>query len=331
MTVLSLRDVSVEYGPVSAVSGVSLDVAEGEIFALVGESGCGKTTLALAVMGLLPASASVSGTIEFLGRDLTTLSEHERGRLRGDRISMIFQDPGAALDPAFSVGDQVAETIRAHRSVGRREAKARALQLLREVGIPDAERRYADAPHRFSGGMQQRIVIATALANEPALLIADEPTTALDVTIQAQILGLMRELRRRHSTTILLIAHNFGVVAQLSDRAGVLYGGQLVEIAPVRSIFAGARHPYTSALLAALPSSAHVRGRLATAPGAVPDLADPPPGCRFAPRCPVRLDVCVHVPPLARVGDHMTACWARPETQAAASHRETVTVAGGET
>jgi peptide/nickel transport system ATP-binding protein len=329
VSVLRLGDLSVRFGAVSAVSHVSLEVAEGEIFALVGESGCGKTTLAMAIMGLLPARATVEGAIEFLGHDLTALDESERGRLRGDRISMVFQDPGAALDPAFSVGEQVAETIRAHRRVGRREAKARALQLLQEVGISDAERRYGDPPHRFSGGMQQRVVIATALANEPALLIADEPTTALDVTIQAQILGLMRELRRRHRTTILLIAHDFGVVAQLCDRAGVLYAGQLVEVAPVEAIFAEARHPYTAALLAALPSGAQARGGLAAAPGQVPDLGSPPTGCRFAPRCPIRREECDRLPPLAALGEHLTACWATPETRAAAEPNA-VALAGGE-
>jgi len=326
VSVLRLDHVSVRYRDVSAVSDVSLAVAEGEIFALVGESGCGKTTLAMSIMGLLPASASVAGTIEFLGRDLTALSDAERTSLRGDRISMVFQDPASALDPAFSVGEQIAETIRAHRPVGTREAKARALQLLEEVGIPDAARRYRDPPHRFSGGMQQRVVIATALANEPALLIADEPTAALDVTIQAQILSLMRELRRRHRTTILLIAHDFGVVAQLCDRAGVLYAGQLVEVAPVTELFAAARHPYTATLLAALPTREQERGKLAAAPGQVPDLVSPPPGCRFQPRCPLRRAECDLVPPLAPVGDHLTACWATPETQQAG--RELVALAG---
>jgi oligopeptide/dipeptide ABC transporter ATP-binding protein len=329
MSVLRLEHVSVRYGAVSAVSDVSASVAEGEIFALVGESGCGKTTLAMAIMGLLPASASIEGMVEFLGRDLTALDEDERAALRGDRISMVFQDPASALDPAFSVGEQIAETIRAHRRIGSREAKRRALRLLEEVGIPDASRRYRDPPHRFSGGMQQRVVIATALANEPALLIADEPTAALDVTIQAQILSLMRELRRRHRTTILLIAHDFGVVAQLCDRAGVLYAGQLVEVAPVADLFAGPRHPYTATLLAALPSAAQERGALAAAPGQVPDLVSPPPGCRFQPRCPLRRPECDLVPPLAALGEHLTACWATPETQEAG--REAVALAGGGT
>jgi peptide/nickel transport system ATP-binding protein len=319
VSVLSVRDLSVRFGDVSALSNVSLDVEEGEIFALVGESGCGKTTLAMSIMGLLPERAVVEGGIDFLGRDLTTLTEDERTALRGDRISMVFQDPAAALDPAFAVGEQIAETIRAHRPVSAREARERATHLLHEVGIPDAEQRYRDPPHRFSGGMQQRVVIATALANEPALLIADEPTTALDVTIQAQILGLMRELRRRHNTTILLIAHDFGVVAQLCGRAAVLYAGQVVEVAPVERLFGEPRHPYTETLLGALPSRAARRGSLAAAPGQVPDLVSPPPGCRFAPRCPLRRPECDRVPPLAALEDHLTACWARPETRAAAA------------
>ena len=295
---LALDGVSVDYGLVSAVSDVSIEVSEGEIFGLVGESGCGKTTLALAVMGLLPRSAQVRGRIGFQGDDLLTLTEAGRRRLRGDRISMVFQDPEAALDPAFAVGEQVAETIRAHRPVSGREARKRATQLLTEVGIPAAAERYGDPPHRLSGGMQQRVVIATALANEPALLVADEPTTALDVTIQAQILALIRE--------------------QLCDRAGVLYAGQLVEVAPVERIFDAPEHPYTKALLAALPTRATGRGALPVAGGGVPDLADPPPGCRFAPRCPVRMDACERVPAFtSRAPAHATACW-RVEAERAA-------------
>jgi len=324
---LRISDLGVSFGPASVLSHVSLEVGESEIVALVGESGCGKSTLALAVMGLLPPEASVTGSVRFDGRELTALAEDERRALRGDRISMVFQDPATALDPAFPVGEQVAETVRAHRPVGRRQAKARALELLREVGIPDAGRRYGDPPHRFSGGMQQRVVIATALANDPALLIADEPTTALDVTIQAQILDLLRDLRRRHRTGILMIAHDLGVVAELCDRAVVLYAGQVVESAPVGALFAGPHHPYTSALLSALPSAAQPRGSLATAPGRVPDPADPPPGCRFAPRCPLRRPACERVPALEPVADgHLMACWAASELacdEAPALARET--------
>jgi oligopeptide/dipeptide ABC transporter ATP-binding protein len=311
---LELSGVDVRYGPVSALSDVTFAIGEGEIVGLVGESGCGKSTLALAVMGLLPETASLAGSIRFTGRELTELSEDERRELRGDRISMVFQDPATALDPAFSIGEQVAETIRAHRSVGRREARSRAIELLREVGIPDAAHRYGDPPHRFSGGMQQRVVIATALANEPALLIADEPTAALDVTIQAQILDLMRDLRRRRRTGVLLIAHDLGVVAQLCDRAVVLYAGQVVESGPIERVLGAVHHPYTSALLSALPSGSQRRGTLATAPGRVPDLADPPPGCRFTARCPLRRPACEQVPPAVEVApEHLLACWAADE------------------
>ncbi len=327
---LRFRSVSVRFGDVSAVDDVSLELSEGELLGLVGESGCGKTTLALATMGLLPPSATVEGAIDFRGQDLLALSEDERRRLRGDRISMVFQDPAAALDPAFSIGDQVAETIRAHRPVGRREAKARALSLLREVGIADAERRYRDAPHRLSGGMQQRVVIATALANEPSLLIADEPTTALDATIQAQILDLIRDLRRRHGTTVLLIAHDLGVVAQLCRRAAVLYAGQLVETAPVERIFEAPAHPYTRALLAALPDRSRPRGALAAAAGQVPDLAAPPPGCRFAPRCPLVRDECVRRPLRTAVASgHDVACWAAAPAASTAAGEIVAATNGG--
>ncbi|MDQ2951173.1 MAG: ABC transporter ATP-binding protein [Chloroflexota bacterium] len=304
---------------VSAVSDVSLQISEGEIFGLVGESGCGKTTLALALIGLLPRTADVRGAIRFQGRDLIGLSDDQMRRLRGDRISMVFQDPMTSLDPCFAIGDQVAETIRAHRPVDRRAARDHALQLLHDVGIPEAGRRYNDPPHHLSGGMRQRVVIATAVANEPALLLADEPTTALDVTIQSQVLDLLRELRRTHHTTILLITHDLGVVAQLCDRVGVMYAGQLVEVAPVEEIFRAPRHPYTQALLAALPTSAQERGALRVIEGRVPDLSDPPPGCRFAPRCPHRMTECDLVPPIAaETPDHLVACWLSEATQAAA-------------
>ena len=321
---LTLEHVSVEFlakeGRVSAVSDVSLTVSEGEIFGLVGESGCGKTTLAMATMGLLPQSSRVRGAMRFQDRDLVSLSPEEFRRLRGDRISMVFQDPMTSLDPAFPIGDQVSETILAHRDVDKRVAKSRAIELLRDVGIPEPERRYGDAPHRLSGGMRQRVVIATALANEPALLLADEPTTALDVTIQSQVLDLLRGLRERHDTTIVLITHDLGVIAQLCDRVGVMYAGQLVEVAPVAEIFRAPRHPYTQALLAALPTAQQERGALRVIPGRVPNLVDPPPGCRFAARCPHVMEECATVPPLAAEdADHEVACWLSEATRRAGS------------
>jgi peptide/nickel transport system ATP-binding protein len=272
------------------------------------------------VMGLLPRSADVRGSIRFQQRELVGLGPDEYRTLRGDRISMVFQDPMTSLDPAFTVGEQVAETIRAHRKVDAKAARSRALALLKDVGISEAEHRYEDPPHRLSGGMRQRVVIATALANEPALLLADEPTTALDVTIQAQVLDLLRELRRRHRTTIVLITHDLGVIAQICDRVGVMYAGQLIEVAPVEGIFHAPRHPYTQALLQALPSAELARGELRVIGGRVPDLTEPPPGCRFAPRCPYRMEECELVPPLAyETQAHAVACWLSEATRRAAS------------
>ena len=273
----------------------------------------------MATMGLLPASATVGGAVRFEGNDLVGLEPEELRRLRGDRISMVFQDPMTSLDPAFPIGDQVAETITAHRDVDTKTARARALALLEEVGIPEPERRYGDAPHRLSGGMRQRVVIATALANEPALLLADEPTTALDVTIQAQVLDLLRDLRRRLRTTIVLITHDLGVIAQICDRVGVMYAGQLVEVATVAEIFRAPRHPYTQALLAALPNQQQEPGTLRVIPGRVPNLVTPPPGCRFATRCPSVMDRCTIVPPLApETPEHLIACWLSEATKRAA-------------
>jgi peptide/nickel transport system ATP-binding protein len=319
---LTLEHVDVGFatddGQVSAVSDVSLSVAEGEIFGLVGESGCGKTTLAMAAMGLLPRNATVSGSVRFQGRELVGLADQDLRRLRGDRISMIFQDPMTSLDPTFPVGEQVVETIRAHRDVDRAKARERALALLAGVGIPEPAHRFDDAPHRLSGGMRQRVVIATALANEPALMLADEPTTALDVTIQAQVLDLLRDLRKRLRTTIVLITHDLGVIAQICDRVGVMYAGQLVEVAPVADIFRAPRHPYTQALLAALPTHEQVRASLRVIPGRVPNLADPPPGCRFSTRCPFVMEECALVPPLAHESDeHLIACWLSDATRQA--------------
>jgi len=322
--VLAIDRLSVRYGiegrpAASAIDDLSMTVDEGEIFALVGESGCGKSTLAMAIMGLLPENAEVEGAIRFRDAELTALSEREWRHVRGDRLGMVFQDPLTSLDPSFGVGDQIAETIRAHRSIDARAARRRAVELLTEVGIAGAEQRYGDAPHRFSGGMRQRVVIAAAIANEPVLLLADEPTTALDVTIQAQILDLLRRLRDRHRTTVVVIAHDLGVVAQLADRVGVMYAGQLVEVGPVGAIFSRPEHPYTRALLAAQPTAEQAAGTLRVIDGQVPDLTDPPSGCRFAPRCPLVRAECATFPPFGSLSPgHLVACWASEASRAAA-------------
>ena len=267
MSILSLTSVDVRFGENKpAVADVTLQVQRGEIFGIVGESGSGKSTLANAVMGLLPGSAAVSGSIAVNGREVLGLDEAGLRQMRGAEVAMIFQDASASLDPVWSVGDQIAETIRAHAPVSRAKARARALALMTEVGIPDPAARYRDVPHRFSGGMRQRIVIAAALANNPQLLIADEPTTALDVTLQAQVLALIDKLRRIHGTTVLLITHDLGVVAQVCDRVGVMYGGKLLEVATTADLFTRPSHPYTRALLAANPAGKPRGSRLPVIP-----------------------------------------------------------------
>lgn len=271
-SILSLENVAVRFAAEGgsmappAVAGVSLELEPGEIFGIVGESGSGKSTLANAIMGLLPANAVVSGRIRVNGRDVVGLGDDELRQMRGRDASMIFQDASASLDPTWPVGDQVAEAIRAHSKISRRAAKARAIELMTEVGIVDAAGRYRDAPHRLSGGMRQRVVIAAALANNPKLLIADEPTTALDVTIQAQVLQLIDEMRRDHGTTVLLITHDLDVVAQVCDRVGVMYGGELLEVAAAAELFSSPQHPYTRALLAANPTTVPRGTRLPVIP-----------------------------------------------------------------
>jgi oligopeptide/dipeptide ABC transporter ATP-binding protein len=309
--ILELDNVSVDYrtgsGAVSAVTGVNLRLEKGETFGLVGESGCGKTTLSMAIMGLLPPSAEVSGSIRFRGDDVVRMTEGQRRQVRGNTMSMVFQDPATSLDPTYSIGSQIAETLRAHTSMSAKAARARATELLAEVGIPDPAARYDDPPQKLSGGMRQRVVIGAALANQPALLLADEPTTALDVTIQAQILELLGSLVQRLGSTVLLITHDLGVVAQVCDRVGVMYAGQLVEVAPVAELFAAPKHPYTRALLDALPT----RGsrQLTVIEGQVPNLLNPPAGCRFADRCAHRMEICSTTPALTVHGDRSVACW----------------------
>jgi oligopeptide/dipeptide ABC transporter ATP-binding protein len=272
----------------AAVDGISLSLARGETLALVGESGCGKSITALSVMGLVPSPAGriASGHIRLEGTDLVGLPEDALDKLRGNRMAMIFQEPMTSLNPVMTIGDQVAESLVLHRNVTRAEAAKLALAVLEEVKIPSAAARYHDYPHQFSGGMRQRVMIAIALACEPVLLLADEPTTALDVTIQAQVLGLLADLKSKHGMAMLFITHNLGVVAQIADRVAVMYAGQIVEQGNVDTIFATPAHPYTQALFAAIPRMDLDNQTLNAIQGRVPPLDAMPAGCRFAPRCP---------------------------------------------
>jgi peptide/nickel transport system ATP-binding protein/oligopeptide transport system ATP-binding protein len=284
------------HGEVRAVDDVSFTLRQGETLSLVGESGCGKSVTALSLMRLVaPPGRIVAGEILFEGRDLLKLSEREMRAIRGDDIAMIFQDPLTSLNPVFTVGEQIAEAIRLHRGVSKREAWNQAIEGMRDVAIPAPEVRAKSYPHEMSGGMRQRVMIAMALACDPKLLIADEPTTALDVTIQAQILDLLNELRERRNLALLLITHDLGVVAETADRVAVMYAGQIVEEAPVRELFNRPRHPYTEGLLHAVPKlgdKSAGRKRLQTIEGVVPNLLNLPPGCRFAPRCVHRQPKC---------------------------------------
>lgn len=310
---LEVNGLTVQYptdaGVFSALDDVSLSVQPGEIVGIVGESGCGKSTFAHAAMGLLPESATVLGEISVGGERVDGLDEARLRTLRGSRMAMILQDASASLDPTWPVGPQIAEAVRAHAKISRRAAKARALELMAEVGIPDPEPAYGQPPHRLSGGQRQRMVIAAALANDPDLLIADEPTTALDVTVQAQVMALICAMRDRHGTSVLLITHDLGLVSEYCDRVAVMYAGQLVEVLDVADLFTAATHPYTVALLSAMPVLHSSPERLATIPGQVPDLSSPPPGCRFADRCPRRLEQCSTRPELTPVGRGRVACW----------------------
>jgi peptide/nickel transport system ATP-binding protein len=276
-----------------AVDGLSLAVRRGRTLGVVGESGSGKSVTFLAVMGLLPKRlAEVSGRIRFDGLDLLTLPDGQLRDLCGDRLAMIFQEPMTSLNPSYTIGEQIMEVFMRHRGLSRREARRKALEMLRRVRIPAPEERIDDFPHRLSGGMRQRAMIAIALACEPALIIADEPTTALDVTIQAQILALMRDLKAATDAAIVLITHDLGVVAEVCDDVAVMYAGEVVEQAPVEALFAAPEHPYTVGLMGSLPRLDQKAEQLAVIDGVVPDLSAPPPGCRFAPRCAFADDAC---------------------------------------
>ncbi|HEY2960787.1 MAG TPA: ABC transporter ATP-binding protein [Pyrinomonadaceae bacterium] len=299
---LEVKDLQTHFptraGLVRAVDGVSFYLDRGELLGLVGESGCGKSMTALSVMRLIaPPGRIVGGEILFDGKDLLKLSDAEMREMRGDDIAMIFQDPMTSLNPVYTVGEQIAEALRLHRKMSRKEARQATIEAMREVAIPDPARRINDYPHQLSGGMRQRVMIAMALACNPKLLIADEPTTALDVTIQAQMLELLDKLRKQRDLAVLLITHDLGVVAEVADRVAVMYTGRIVEESPVDELFARPKHPYTEGLLRSVPklTSEHVakRERLETIEGVVPRPTDLPPGCHFAPRCPHRMPRCI--------------------------------------
>src|SRR5215471_3494991 len=298
-----------------AVDGVDLAVPRGATLGVVGESGCGKSVTVLAVMGLLPKQdCDVSGAIRFDGIDLLRLPDRKLRDLRGDRLAMIFQEPMTSLNPSYTIGEQIIEAIVRHRGVSRGEARARAIEMLRRVRIPSPEERVDEYPHKLSGGMRQRVMIAIALACDPELLIADEPTTALDVTIQAQILDLMRELKAETGAAIILISHDLGVVAEVCDDVAVMYAGEIVERAPADALFELPQHPYTVGLLGAIPRLDRSADRLATIDGMVPNMATLPAGCRFAPRCPFADDRCRRErPPIIRLdADRWSRCFRAP-------------------
>jgi peptide/nickel transport system ATP-binding protein/oligopeptide transport system ATP-binding protein len=316
-----------DQGVARAVDGVSFDVREGETLGIVGESGCGKTVTSLSVLGLLPqppARIMEGSSIRFAGEELVGAGERTLRALRGDQVSIIFQEPMSSLNPVYPVGDQIAEALRLHRGMSRRDARAEAVRLLEEVGIPEAERRAAEYPHQLSGGMRQRVMIAIAISCEPRLLIADEPTTALDVTIQAQILELLAELRRRRGMAVLLITHDLGVVAEVCDRVLVMYAGQVVETGSVHDIFVDPRHPYTRGLLESLPSVDNPGERLNPIPGTVPNPTCWPEGCRFRDRCRLAAPPCERAQELVALeGDTRAArCWRAPGLGAFPEPRE---------
>ena len=313
---LSIERLEVRYesprGDVRAVDGLDLRLEAGETYALVGESGCGKTATAYAILRLVEPGRIAGGRILFQGRDLTTLSEKEMQQVRGGGIGIAFQEPGAALNPVLKIGTQVGESLRIHRGLSRKAAWREAVRLLEAVSLPDPERQASSYAHELSGGMKQRAMLAIALSCSPALLIADEPTSALDVTIQAQILDLLRKLKADYKLTVLLITHDFGVVAEVADRVGIMYAGRLVEESGARELFADPKHPYTRALLRAMPEEADDRRgkRLQALPGNAPDPVAPPPGCRFHPRCPDVFGPCAGIEPEDRAlgGGRRVAC-----------------------
>ena len=309
--VLEIRDLRVTFetpsGPLEAVRGVDLDVSAGELLGVVGESGSGKSVSFLATMGLLPARARVTGSVLLAGEQLIGASNKYMRSVRGRSLSMIFQDPLSALNPVHRIGNQIAEMLQSHQDLSKRDAEKRAIELLDIVGIPQPSERATQFPHEFSGGMRQRVVIAIAIANNPKVLIADEPTTALDVTVQAQILEVIERVQDRFGTAVVLITHDLGVIARVADRVNVMYAGRNVEQGTIDSLFDHPSHPYTRGLLASLPHEGIER--LTPITGFPPNMLMPPPGCGFAPRCSHATDAClVSLPPLQTFGDLETAC-----------------------
>ncbi|MEH6840783.1 ABC transporter ATP-binding protein [Priestia megaterium] len=304
-------------GQVQAVRGVSFDLHKGETLAIVGESGCGKSVTSQSIMRLIPTPPGriTSGSILFKGQDLTKLSEKKMRDIRGADISMIFQDPMTALNPTLRVGEQIAENIMQHENISKEKAKEKAFEMLELVGIPNPKERLKQYPHEFSGGMRQRIVIAMALICNPEVLIADEPTTALDVTIQAQILELFKDIQQKTDVSIVLITHDLGVVAQVADRVAVMYAGKIVEIGTRRDIFYTPQHPYTKGLLRSVPRLDLYESELVPIAGSPPDLFAPPSGCSFAPRCPYVMEVCDHMYPVSTKlkESHQVHCWLQDE------------------
>ncbi len=333
MSILSVRDLATHFhtrdGIIRAVDGVSFDLDAGETLGIVGESGCGKSVTALTIMRLIPPETAriVRGSVQFEGRELTRLGEEQMREIRGKSISMIFQEPMTSLNPVLTVGTQIAENVWRHTGVGKQQARERAQAMLDLVGIADSRRRLDEYPHQLSGGMRQRVMIAIALSCDPRVLIADEPTTALDVTIQAQILDLMLELKEKLGTAIIMITHDLGVVAETTQRVVVMYAGRKVEEAPVEELFARPLHPYTHGLMRAIPrldidaETAGRRPRLKEIPGMVPRLDRPIAGCPFAPRCDFATERCrVEAPPLEDHGKgHLAACWETARVQAVAA------------
>jgi oligopeptide/dipeptide ABC transporter ATP-binding protein len=321
--ILDIADLKVDFatddGIVHAVGGVSFSLESGEVLSIVGESGCGKSVTAMTILGLTRGpNAKISGSIRYQGKELTTASNDELETIRGDRIAMVFQDPMSSFNPVHKIGDQIVEAIQAHRDIDKSAAKKKAVESLKSVGIPDAERRADHYPFEFSGGMRQRAMIAMALALEPAVLIADEPSTALDVTIQAQIIELLQDLNQEQGLSVILITHDLGVVAEIADRVLVMYAGQVVEQGSLDEIFYDPQHPYTWGLLGSIARLDQDRpDRLPQIGGMPPSLLAPPTGCRFAPRCPHRFDKCSELPALEerlpKAKGHADRCWLDPK------------------